>query len=513
MGALAKDMWSAGIRTLILESRDRLTEQTAASIRDTSGLEVDIEKGDQRASPHAPIVVACVPSMAKIPRLTGFAPGHFGCVIPDETHLALAPSWLRIIFYHHYGAESLAENWVRPDDGKYRPKCSVVGFTASPNLSKGQSLSTIYQHTSVNYSYLDAIEEGWLVGLKEINVPVRIDTRRFRVKKTSEGNAFNVADQNEAYTPEVIEKLAKHYVEYASDRKGMIFVPSVEIARQMSDAIGALGLRSCYVSGECIDKNEKTDAFAADGPGSVLVNCTIYTFGIDFSDVSCVAPFGAMISKVKYIQSIYRGTRVLDGVLKDGMTQEERLAAIAASRKRETLVLSPFFISDRIDICEAFDLFAERTERSKKVKAPSDFTKPAEIRDYIAALEKAANKHANKQPRTINPVAFALAVGDEALAHYVPETAQEAKPPTAGELDFLLAAGLDTTAIKSSGEAQRQIARLMERDRLGLAKPGQLNFLLKLGMKPEQVMTMKAAQAGAIIGRTTAKWAAQRAGA
>ena len=157
-------------------------------------------------------------------------------------------------------------------------------------------------------------------------------------------------------------------------------------------------------------------------------------------------------------------------------------------------------------------LFVDQAVKNSKVKLPKDFTKAAEIRDFIAALEKAANKHANKQPRTINPVSFALNVGDGALAHYVPETAAEAKPPTKGELDFILAAGLDSSAIKTSGEAQKTIARLMERDRLGLAKPQQVQLLLELKMKPEQVMLLKANQAGAIIGNMMAKIRAERAG-
>lgn len=516
MGALAKDLWPQGIRTLVLENRDRLTEQTAQRIRDETGVDVDVEKGDQRASPHAPIVVGCVQSLSKVNRLTGFSDGHFGMVIPDECHVtAMSPSGQRIINYFHYGASSLVEGWAKPKDGEYRPKCSVVGFTASPNLSGGRSLSEVFQQAApdrgacVNYSFLDAIEEGWLVGLKEVNVPLKIDTRRFRVKRTSEGAAFNVADQNLAYTPEVIQKLAHHYLEYASNRKGIIFVPSVEIARQMATAIDHLGLRSWFVSGECIDKNEKTDAFSVHGRGSVLVNCALYNYGVDFPDVDCIAPFGAMISKVKYIQSIYRGTRVFPGILHDGMTQEERLAAIAASDKTHTLVLSPHFISDRIDICEPFDLFGDRREVRKKIKGSPDMTKPGEVRDYLAALEKTLNKHGSKQPRTINPVSFALSVGDGALAHYVPETAAEAKPPTSGELDFLLAAGLDSSAIKSSGEAQRQIARLMERDRLGLATPEQLNFLIILGMKKEDAMMMRRGVAGAVIGKMKAERAAK----
>lgn len=527
IGALCKWMWEQGKRTLVLENRDRLTEQTAKRIRNEFALEVDVEKGDQHASPFAPAVVMCVQSGSKISRLTGFAPDHFALVIPDEIHLALNPSWLRIIYYFHYGAESLADGWVKPKDGMYGPKASVVGFTASPNLGQKRNLGEICQgpKPSINYSFLDAIEEGWLVGLREINIPVQIDARAFRVKRTAEGNAFSVADQNNAYTPELIQKLAEQYVEHASDRKGMIFVPSVKIASQLSAVIGSMGLRSTFVSGECIDKNEKTDKFAADGPGSVLINCCLYTFGVDFPDVDTIAPFGAIISKVKYIQSVYRGTRVLEGVLKDGMTVEERIAAIAASTKPYTLILSPFFISDRIDICEIFDMYCEEDGVKKRMKAaggnPQDTARKAE-RDYLKHLEKEAKKHADRTARVIDPVKWSVMLGDAKLAAYTPTEPWQSNPIRPEQVKLLISLNMDPVkyGIHTAGQAQQFIGILLLRKDLGRASPGQLEFLRQLRKKDEatgqlvpmfteeSIATMKAGKAGAIIGSTTAKWRA-----
>ncbi len=493
--ALAADHWQRGIRSLVLENRDRLTEQTAERIRAETGLEVDVEKGDQRASPHAPVVVACVQSLSKVSRLTGFAPGHFGLVVPDETHLALSPGWLRIIHYFHYGAESLAEGWIAPKDGEYRPQCAVVGLTASPDLGTRKNLGSLYHCQSVNYSYLEAIEEGWLVGIVEKNIPIKIDTRKFRVKRSSEGDGFDIADQNAALIP-IIKELAQQYATHASDRKGIMFVPSVEIARLMAEAFSGMGIRAIFVSGECLDKNEKTDAFAAAGRGTVLVNCCLYCYGVDFPDADCVAPFGAMISKVKYIQSIYRGTRVLPGVVNDAMTSEERVAAIAASAKPHLLVLSPFFISDRIHICEPFDLFALRDAPAGSRKRP-DFTKPAEVRDYIAALEKAADKHANKQPRTVNPVTLAVTLG---VGGFVPSNEQEAARPSREALDYLLEKGVSTVDVKTEGEAQALVAKVRFREQQGLASPRVLQqLMLRFGIPEERAVTMKVGQAGLVI--------------
>lgn len=519
MSSLAHHYWTKhGIRTLALENRDRLTEQTADRMRNESGLEVNIEKGDEFASPHAPIVVACVQSLSKVSRLTGFSDTHFGLILVDECHLCLSPSWQRIVRYFHYGAESLATGWFVPTDGTYAPKSSVVGFTASPDLGGRRNLGEVFQgpKPSVNYSYLDAIEEGLLVGIREINVPVKIDTRKFRRKQSAEGASFNTQDQNAAMLP-IIRELAAQIPKYAPGKKGICFVPSVEIAKAMAEALVSMGVNAQYATGECFDKKKKTDAFQSGGAGEWLVNVGLYNYGVDFPDVNCVAIFGAMISKVKYIQSVYRGTRVLPGVIKDWMTPTERVAAIAASDKTELLLLSPFYVSERIHICEIYDMFGMKPP-DKRVKNAPDFTKPVEIRDYIAALEKAADKHANKDPRMINPVVFALAIGDKSLAHYVPGTSQESAKPSTAELDWLLAHDISTVDIKNSGQAQQMIARLRQRAELGLAQPKQLTFLKSLTkldpetqtrvpmFKEETLFLMKATQAGAIIGRQQAKW-------
>lgn len=503
MGALAKKKWdSHGIRTLITENREHLTEQTATRIREETGLECDVEMADQRASPHASVVVASVQSLGRPNRLTGFSSDHFGMVIPDECHLCLAPQPARILSYFHWGAESLADDWVKPADGLYVPRSTIVGFTASPILGGSRNLGEIFQRTSVNYPYLQSIDEGWLVGIVEENIPVPIDTRKFRRTKTAEGAGFNVSDQNAEMIP-IIKKLAEQIVDRAKDRKTICFIPSVECSRLMTDALNGMGMNAFFVSGECLDKSDKIDAYNAAPPGSVLVNCAMVVYGVDFPDTDCIAPFSAVISKVNYVQKIYRGTRVLPGTLKDGMDADQRKAAIAASPKPHLLVLSPFFISDRIDLCEIFDLFGDRREAGKKLKAPKDFTKPAEIRDYIKQLEKAADKHAHRQPRTVDPVALSVSIG---IPKFEPQNSQEASPASRDELDFLLEKGVDTTQIKTSGLAQVLIGKLRLRDQLGLATPKQLQFLARLGFTEDNIATIKKGQAGAIIGKHSTHW-------
>jgi superfamily II DNA or RNA helicase len=145
MAAFAERFALRGLRTLVLATRERLVEQTAERIARRTGLQVDIEMGSQSASPYAPVVVGCVPSVGKLNRLTGFADDHFALVIPDEAHLSLSPVFLRVMNYFHYGATSLEENWQPPPDGSYTPRARVCGFTATPELGGNRSLAEYYQ--------------------------------------------------------------------------------------------------------------------------------------------------------------------------------------------------------------------------------------------------------------------------------------------------------------------------------------------------------------------------------
>lgn len=499
-GALAERFHARGLRSLVLENRDRLVGQTAARIRRETGAEVDVEMGSSHASPFAPIVVASIQTLGRVNRLTGFSPRHFHAVIPDESHFSLSPQWQRVLRYFHYGAESLAEDWPTPQDGSYEPGAKIVGFTATPDIGERRSLMDFYQHRSVDYSYLEAVEEGWLVRAVQKCIPVKIDTRKLRVSSGPTGVDFNATQLSEIMIP-IIEKLADQIAEHASDRKTMAFLPSVECARLMADAIGRRGLRSIFVSGECFDADEKADAFAAAGPGTVLSNAVIYAFGVDFPDVDCIAWFRATLSKAFYVQGIYRGTRVLPGVI-DGITDAEgRLAAIAASAKRDVLVLDPLFVSDRIDLIDTYDVYAENEgvkAAMKKLGPPSPEQAERAVRDTIAALAKAAKKEAWKKARTIDPIAFSLQIGDEALAHYEPQTARESGPITPGQLGFLKRQRIDHTKITCFGQAQLIIRRFLSRFKLKLATPEQLSFLRQLGYT-EDAATLKKDEASALI--------------
>lgn len=503
MGICAQRMWQQQRgRTLILENRDALVKMGAKRAADETGLHVEIEMAGERASPFAQIVVASVPTISRDARLTGFADDHFAQIVVDESHHSVSQTYLKTLSYFHYGAESLNEGWVAPQDGTYKPRCRILGVTATPELSGNRTLGEIYQHIAFRYQLNDAVRDGWLVPPVAIMEPLKIDLRGLRSARTPHGSDYNATDVAERMSP-IIDLLAEQFVRLASDRKTMAFMPSVRTAEMLAHAIAARGLPSIFVSGECLDRDDKTERFVRHGPGMVLCTAALYTEGFDVPDVDCVFA-GITKSRGYYRQKIGRATRALKGTVDGLETPEERRAAIAASRKPNFLILDPFCKTDDIDLCDAYDLFTDKPEVKAKMKEmgpPGAATAEVAERDFLKSLEKEARKHARKAARVIDPLAWGLQIGDNAIAHYVPATPADARPVTDSQLAFLQRHQIDATNIKCSGLANKIIGRFLKRHELHLATPSQLSLMHKLGLDETTCAQLTQSQAGAMIGR------------
>lgn len=504
--AIAAQWWDQGKRTLVLENRDALVRQTAKRIADETGLQVDIEMAAEHASPFAPIVVASVPTLCRNARLTGFAEDHFALIVQDEAHHGLAKSYRKVCNYFHYGAESLADGWETPPDGTYAPKSFLLGLSATPDVGDKKSLGEIYQSVAYSYQLLQAVRDGWLVRPVAVMEPLAIDFKGLRATRTPNGSDYNPTQVAERMVP-IIESLAKMIVRLALERKTMAFMPSVNTAEMLAAAINRNGLRAIFVSGECLDRDTKTEEFVRHGRGIVLCTAALYVEGFDDPTVDCVFA-GITKSRSYYRQKIGRATRALKGVLDGLNTVAERLAAIAASDKDHFLIIDPFCKSTDIELCDSYDLFTERPEIKAKMKAmgpPSEEVAQEAERDFIKALEKEARKHARKQARTIDPLAWAVSLGDAALKDYVPQTGWESAPATPGQLEFIRHQGMATEGIGSKGLASKIIGRLMTRIGLNLATPKQLEFLRQLGLDDQQAATLTKREASDLLDRRLAK--------
>lgn len=476
-----------GGRVLIIAHSEELLDQAADKLKATTGLESEREKAEDTASLSAKVVIASVQTLSKDDRLLGFSDMHFTLVIVDEAHRALARTYMKIICYFHFGEASLDEEWTMPEPGKpYVAHCRVLGFTATDDRGDRRSLGMLFQHCAFEYGLIDACRDGYLVRPIVKNLPLKVDIRGINPTGSDFGSK-DLKAIGERLTP-FLDEIAVNIAREAMDRKTIVFLPSIEAAERLAEACRGRGLNSWFVSGACADRADKIARFRAAGPGTLICNAMVLTEGFDAPDVSCVCVLRPTKIRGLFVQCAGRASRPLTGCIDGLETKEERLAAIAASAKPDMLILDFLWLTDRLDLIKPVDLVATRSDMKDRMQALADQAPTSDLlsleamaaRDLLKSLAAAARKNANKAARVLDPLAWAVDLGDAKLATYEPETEFDRRAPTVGQLDYLKRQRFDITKVTCFGQANMIIGRMNSRFRLKLATPHQLHFLHQL---------------------------------
>lgn len=482
-----------GWKVLILAHTDELLEQAADKLRRSTGLESEKEKAQDVASASANVVVASVQTLRRASRLSGWAQEHFQLIIVDEAHRSLAQGYQDVLA-HFAGA------WV-------------LGVTATPDRGDKRSLGEFFDRIAFSYGLLDAVLDGWLVRPVARLIPLEIDLRGIRTRRTSEGSDLDLGELSHRLEP-LLREIAKHVAVEARMRKTVIFTPSVETARILTTALREYGMEASFVSGACDDRAEKIAAFHRAGANTAICNAMLLTEGWDCADVSCVVNLRLTKIRSLFAQMVGRGTRPLPGLVDNVNSAEARKAAIAASAKSNLLILDFLWITEKLDLVRPAHLVADREAVAEKMTVEAgvdvdliDQKEQAE-RDLLASLEKTVRENAKKKRRTIDPLSFAVSVHDEALVDYQPTAKWELDPPTAGQLARLDEAGIDVSKVACRGQASKLIEQLNRRMELGLCTPKQMAFLTNHGHPDPEFVKFEEAQR--LIGRRMAELTQRR---
>lgn len=284
-------------RVLVLAHREELLEQAADKIHKVSPhLRVGIVKGSRNDHDNAHVVVASVQTMAYrrpcrnqrvdedgnpmgrcnqcsrcsiLPRAEQIK--GIQAIIVDEAHHAAAPSYKRVL--RHYGGF---------DEGGI----PVAGFTATMTRDKG-GLAKVWEDVVYTRDIADMISDGFLVKphAKQVVVPgMDLD----QAKKTS-GDFTAKSLAQLMLDADAMSEIAKAYQEYASDRPGIVFCPTVEVAHAMTEAFVGVGIPTTTVWGDMPDE-ERKQALAdfKSGKVQVLSNVMVLTEGFDEPKASCL---------------------------------------------------------------------------------------------------------------------------------------------------------------------------------------------------------------------------------
>ena len=283
-------------QVLVLAHREELLGQAKDKLeRALDGSRVvALERGSERASEDAHVLVASLRSLHE-ERLTRVLAGRdLGLVIYDECHHAAADDNLRIL--RQLGA--FERTW----------QGTLLGFTATTARGDGKGLDQVFERIVYTKTLPDLVDEGYLAPLKGFRINTAADLTRI----TSGGADFPDEELAEAVDIEERNALvARAIQELARDRRTIAFCVTVNHARNLSHALNAVGVPAGIVHG-AMPAAARVKALAEfrEGRIQVIANVAVLTEGFDDPGVSCIAMARPTRSEGLYAQCVGRGTRL-----------------------------------------------------------------------------------------------------------------------------------------------------------------------------------------------------------
>lgn len=442
-----------GQRVLILAHRSELLEQAADKIAKATGLGCATEKAEETClGQWFRIVVGSVQTLMRPQRLERFDKDHFDTIIIDEAHHCLSDSYQRVL--SHFS------------------QAHVLGVTATPDRGDMRNLGNYFESLAYEYTLPKAIKEGYLVPIKALTVPLRMDLSGVGVQ----AGDFKVGDIGNALDP-YLYQIADEMMQYCKNRKTVVFLPLVKTSQKFKDILNEKGFRAEEVNGSSQNRSEVLKNFE-QGKYNVLCNSMLLTEGWDCPSVDCVIVLRPTKVRSLYNQMVGRGTRLCEG-------------------KDHLLLLDFLWHTERHELCHPASLICENEKVAKKMTEnlenaagmPVDIEEAERIaaEDVVQQREEALAKKLAEQKRKkkklVDPLQFEMSILAEDLANYVPAFGYQMAPASQKQIAALEKFGIYPNDIENAGKAELLLDRLNKRREEGLTTPKQIRFLESRGFQ------------------------------
>lgn len=372
-------------RVLVLAHREELLEQAASKIERICGAHCEVEIGDRWSCEssslygcRAPVVVSTVQTqvagMDGAGRMSRFRPEEFSLVVVDEAHHACASTYRRTLNYYIERNQEL----------------KIVGVTATPDRHDELALGSVFDVAPFTYSILDAIQDGWLVGIEQKMVTV--DGLDFSQCRTTAGD-LNGADLAATMEYEdTLHRVASSVLDVYDGKTTLVFAASVAHASRMVEIFNRhqSGLAKLLTGKTNKDERRLMLEDYGEGRFPILVNVGVATEGFDIPAVEVVIVARPTLSRSLYAQMIGRGTRPVDGLVDQFDTSTARRQAIHDSDKPALLVMDFVGNSGRHKLIHAADILGGKGCGSLVVaRAKAAMQASGGKADVIVELERA----------------------------------------------------------------------------------------------------------------------------
>lgn len=283
-------------RALVLAHRDELISQAAEKLALIGGsLDIGVVKA-QRNETDARVVVASVQTLAQPERLARL--GTFGTIIVDEAHHAVADTYMAILD----GLGCIRE------DGPL-----TVGFTATAGRSDKIGLGAAWQEITYQRGIVQMIAEGHLCDVRAVEIGSDFDLGNAQVRA---GDYTDSSLGAELERSDALVAAAKAYKEFAADRQGVAFTPTIATAHALAKMLTAQGIPAQAVDGKMpIDERRAILRRLHRGDIQVCPNAQVLVEGWDEPAVSCALMLRPTKSAPFFVQMAGRILRPFIGTV------------------------------------------------------------------------------------------------------------------------------------------------------------------------------------------------------
>lgn len=284
--AIAAEFTTRGEGVLVLAHREELIIQAAEKLAAVTAQPVGIIKAGYHPDPSAALQVASVQTLI---RRRDRPPA--GLVVIDEAHHSPANSYQEIL------------------DGY--PEAYILGVTATPARSDGQGFKKQYDALVLGWSVRKLIDEGYLCQF-----------RLFAAKKCIKAAdvKLTAGDYNQRELAELVNTtltlgdVVGTWKKYALGKKTVVFCVDVAHSEAVAEGYQAAGFAAEHLDGESstLERSEALERFRT-GETQVLVNCALFTEGLDIPNIECVQCLRPTTSLILHLQMVGRGLRQVAG--------------------------------------------------------------------------------------------------------------------------------------------------------------------------------------------------------
>jgi superfamily II DNA or RNA helicase len=239
--------------------------------------------------------VQTLQNVQRVEQISAYGPVDY--LIVDEAHHANAQGYIDLI-------DNLKA--INPD-------LRHLGVTATPVRADGGGLP--YDRKAVHFGVKELVRDGWLCPPRWLAIQTGISLAGVPVYGSGADRDFSQKSLVNVFeTSNCFELVAESHQKYAAGRKALAFVASVEGAYRLADTLTGAGIPAIAADGTTpADERRRILSDFRAGRYDVLVNCALFTEGLDVPEVSCIHQVRPTKSDALYLQMVGRALRTVPG--------------------------------------------------------------------------------------------------------------------------------------------------------------------------------------------------------